>query len=78
MLSAGKKKLTVWSLQGLIVPESLFLKRLAFQHFKVLLSVAVVGTGEGAVLIELKAHSRHADVVAQHNVHEQTTRAGRR
>ncbi|TEA36002.1 hypothetical protein DBR06_SOUSAS810128, partial [Sousa chinensis] len=53
-------------------------KRLAFQRFKVLLSVAVVGTGEGAVLIVLKVYSQHADVVAQHNVHEQTTRAGRR
>ena len=63
---------------GVIVPESLFFKMLAFQHFEVHLSVAVVGTGEGAVLMVLKEYSQHADVVAQYNVHEQTTRAGRR
>ena len=63
---------------GVIVPESLFFKTLAFQRFEVLLSVGLVGTGEGAVLMVLKAYSQHADGVPQHNVHEKTTRAGGR
>ena len=66
------------SMQELIIPESLFFKRLAFQRFKVLLPVRVVGTGEGAVLTPQKVYSQDADVISQHNTDEKTTQSGRK
>ncbi|TEA36871.1 hypothetical protein DBR06_SOUSAS44310015, partial [Sousa chinensis] len=53
-------------------------KRLAYQRFKVLLPVGVVGTGEGAVLTPQKVYSQDADLIPQHNTDEKTTQSRRK
>ncbi|TEA25441.1 hypothetical protein DBR06_SOUSAS11710030, partial [Sousa chinensis] len=46
--------------------------------FKVLLPVAVLGAGEGAVLTPLKAYSQDAGVIPQHNIDEKRTQCRRK
>ncbi|TEA30107.1 hypothetical protein DBR06_SOUSAS13610018, partial [Sousa chinensis] len=51
--------------------------KVGISAFQGLLPVGMVGTGEGAVLLPLKAYSQDADVIPQHDVNEKMIKSRR-
>eukprot|EP00069_Balaena_mysticetus_P020024 bmy_02677T0 len=53
-------------------------RQVGISAFQGLLPVGMVGTGEGAVLMPLKAYSQDADVIPQHDINEKMTKSRRK